>query len=217
MFIRPAGGGGLRITGASLRNLISLAYNVRPFQVSGGPQWMDTDRFDIEARATTSDGDAAPDPARAREEQRQTGERLQSLLSDRFQLQLYRETREQPVYALVVARGGSKLRQSPEANGLIRMMSRGTLRGEGVAVGMLTLNLSNELARRVIDKTGLTGKYDFELKWMPAAAGPQAAEGDPERPSLFTALQEQLGLRLESEKGPVEVLVIERVERPSGN
>jgi uncharacterized protein (TIGR03435 family) len=106
-------------------------------------------------------------------------------------------------------------------------MGRGTLKGQAVGLGMLALNLSIELGRRVIDKTGLSGKYDFELKWTPTQPSaaplspplqtPESALAADPGPSIFTALQEQLGLRLESEKGPVEVLVIDRVERPSKN
>ena len=227
MFIRYLPGGGMRVTGASLKNLISLAYNVRAFQISGGPQWVYTEPFDIEARAATSDVTTPTDPAKMSEEQRKINERLRSLLADRFQLTLHPETKEQPVYALIVAKGGSKLQESTEARGLIRGMDRGTLKGQAVGLGMLALNLSNEVGRRVIDKTGLTGKYDFELKWTPVqpwAAAPspppqtsESALAAEPSPSVFTALQEQLGLRLESENGPVEVLVIDRAERPSKN
>src|SRR5215831_11807382 len=106
-------------------------------------------------------------------------------------------------------------------------MDRGTLKGQAVGLGMLALNLSNELGRRVIDKTGLNGKYDFELKWTPVQASAPSLTSPPQTPepalaakpgpSIFTALQEQLGLCLESEKGPVEVLVVDRAERPSKN
>lgn len=228
MFVRFLPGGGLRITGASLKNLISIAYGVRAFQISGGPRWIDTERFDIDARTTTSESTPPPVPPKMSEEQRQTNERLKSLLAGRFQLALHPETQEQPVYLLVVAKGGPKLRESAEDRGLIRMMGRGTLKGQAVGLGMLALNLSNELGRRVIDKTGLAGKYTFELKWTPAqtAAAPfdpppqatgQPLPADPDGTSIFTALAQQLGLRLESQKGPVELLVIDRVARPSSN
>jgi len=162
------------------------------------------------------------------QERRKILEALRSLLADRFQLALHSETKEQPVYALVVNKGGPKLQESTEPRGLIRKMGRGTLKAQAVELGMLALNLSNELGRSVFDKTGLAGKYDFELKWAPSqdsaaqlGAPPQTAEfalpADPDGPSIFTALQEQLGLRLESGKGPVEVLVIDRAERPSKN
>jgi len=227
LFIRPLGGG-VQVTGASLKNLISFAYDVRPSQISGGSQWVDTERYDIDARTATSDANAPMDPAKMSQERRKILEGLRSLLADRFQLALHSETKEQPVYALVVNKGGPNLQESAEPRGLIRKMGRGTLKGQAVGLGMLALNLSNELGRRVIDKTGLAGKFDFELKWASSQASaaqlgapPQTAEfalpPDPDGPSIFTALQEQLGLRLESAKGPVEVLVIDRAERPSKN
>jgi bla regulator protein blaR1 len=228
MFIRFLPGGGLRATGASLRNLIALAYGVRAFQIQGGPAWVDSDRFDVDARAGIPDAAAPPDPATAGEEQRKTIERLRNLLADRFQLMLHPETREQPLYSLIVAKGGPKLQESTESGSGIRVMGRGTLRGNAAGLGMLALNLSNELGRRVIDKTGLAGKYTFELKWAPiqfstaptGSSNPPAeypVAAVPEGATIFTALQEQLGLRLESGKGPVESLVIDRAERPSGN
>jgi uncharacterized protein (TIGR03435 family) len=212
MFTRYFPGGGLRFTGATLRNLISIAYGVRPFQISGGPKWIDTDRFDIDARLTTSDGAHPVNPGL-------TTEALRSLLADRFLLTLHHETREQSVFALVVAKGGPKLQESTESENLIRSMGRGSIKGQGVALGSLVVNLANELGRPVIDKTGLTGKYSFELKWdaSPPSAAESSAASDPDGGSIFTALQEQLGLRLESQKGPVRVLVVDRAERPSEN
>lgn len=212
------------VSNNALKNLISLAYDVRPFQIIGESQWVGAERFDIDARTATSDAKTPTDPAN---ERRKILEGLKGLLADRFQLALHSETKEQAVYALVVNKGGPKLQESTEPRGLIRKMGRGTIKGQAVALGMLVLNLSNELGRRVIDKTGLAGKYDFELKWgasQDSAAqirSTQTAElaspAEPDGPSVFTALQEQLGLRLESGKGPVEVLVIERAERPSRN
>ena len=221
MFVRYLPGGGLRVSEANLKNLIALAYGVREFLVLGGPSWVDTGRFDIDARAETSDAaEAAPDPAKRGEEKRQVIERLRSLLADRFQLMFHRETREQPVYALVVAKGGPKLQESTDDQSRIRM-GRGRIRGHAAGLGLLALNLSNELSRRVIDKTGLTGKYDFELKWTPETPSAPTAEvppaPDPNAPSVFTALPEQLGLRLESQRGPVEVFIIDRAEKPSAN
>jgi uncharacterized protein (TIGR03435 family) len=224
MLIRPLPGGGLQVTGASLKNLISLAYDVRPFQIVGESQWVDEERFDIDARTETSKAQTRPDLANDR---RKIFEGIKSLLADRFQLALHPETKEQAVYALVVNKGGPKIQESTEPRGLIRKIGRATIKGQAVALGMLALNLSNELGRRVIDKTGLDGKYDFELKWgvsqEPAAQirstqTPELAPpADNDGPSIFAALQEQLGLRLESWKGPVEVLVIDRAQRPSKN
>lgn len=155
--------------------------------------------------------------------------RLGNLLEERFLLTLHRETKEQQVCALVVAQSGPKLQESKEGMGRAGM-DRGLLTGQGVGLGLLAKNLSNQLDRTVIDHTDLSGKYDFELKWTPDPGQPTAAPlgppppgvklpppPDPNGPSIFTALTEQLGLRLESQKGPVEMLVIDRVERPSEN
>jgi len=162
------------------------------------------------------------------------------LLADRFQLTLHRETKEQSVYALLVAKNGPKLQESQTKDGQAKegtgprgpmmRMGRGELSGQGVALDMLTRTLSSQLGRTVIDRTGLKGNFDFKLTWTPdpgQSAGPPGGgpppgadappPPDPNGPSIFTALQEQLGLRLESQKGPVEMLVIDRVEKPSEN
>jgi uncharacterized protein (TIGR03435 family) len=235
-FIDFLPGGGLRAVGIPLKTLITLAYDVRGFQVSGGPGWINSDRFDINARAEASDTtESAPaDLTKMTDEQRKTmaaqaKERLRNFMEERFQLAIHRETKEQQVYALVAAKGGLKVQESKEAVGRMRM-GRGLLTGQGVDLGFLATTLSSQLGRPVIDKTGLAGKYDFELKWTPDPGQPAAAPfgppppgvelpppPDPNGPSIFTALQEQLGLRLESQKAPVETLVIDRVERPSEN
>ena len=193
----------------------------------GGPSWLDSERFDIQATATSDAAEPGTDLAKPGEEPK-VNERLRSLLADRFQLMFHHETREQQVYALVVAKGWPKLQESTDDQSRIRM-GRGTITGHAVGLGMLALNLSNELGRRVIDKTGLTGKYDFELKWTPEAGQPSAVPPgsptpwaelpppDPNGTSVLTALPEQLGLRLESQKGPVEVFLIESAEKPSAN
>jgi bla regulator protein blaR1 len=235
-FINFLPGGGLRVIGAPLKSLITLAYDVRDFQVSGGPGWINSDRFDINARGEASEvTESAPaDLTKMTEEQRmanaeQAKERLRNLLEERFKLAIHRENKEQQVYALIVAKGGPKIQESKEAAGRMRL-GRGLLTGQSVNLAFLATNLSNQLGRPVIDKTALTGKYDFELKWTPDPGQPAAAPfgppapgvelpppPDPNGPSIFTALQEQLGLRLESQKGPVDTLVIDRVERPSEN
>lgn len=235
IFFRILPGGGLTAEGAPLKALISLAYGVREFQISGGPGWINSHRFDVNARPEASEITATNiDPSKMslnqqRSLRQQMQERLRNLMADRFQLTLHRENKEQQVYALVVAKGGPKLQESKEARSMMRM-GRGLLTAQTVGMADLSLNLSNGLGRTVIDKTGLTGKYDFELKWTPDPGQPAAAPlgptppgvelpppPDPNGPSIFTALQEQLGLRLESQKGPVEMLVIDRVERPSEN
>lgn len=203
---RPADG--LRMTGATLKNLIGYAYNVREFLIFGGPAWVNSDRFDVNARAGASSENSS-----TRSSGRQMLERLQSLLADRFQLAIHRESKEQSVYVLVVAKNGPNVHEAkPDTRTFIRRW-RSSITGQGVRINMLVLNLSNTLEHPILDRTGLTGKYDFKLEWADTAEAPPDLNG----PSLFTALQEQLGLRLESQKAPVETLVIDHAERPSDN
>jgi bla regulator protein BlaR1 len=239
VMIQMQPGGGFRASGTNLKTLIGQAYDVRQFQISGGPGWINSDRYDIVAKGASSAGsDNQPDdPHKMTDEQRKTmseqlRERLRALLADRFQLTVHRETKEQSVYALVVAKGGSKLQQSQVRDsdgpkGMMRM-GRGQLSGQAVQLEMLAGSLSSQLGRPVIDRTGLKGNFDFKLEWTPDPGqsggpfgGPPGADAppppDPNGPSIFTALQEQLGLRLESTKGPVEILIIDRIEKPSEN
>ena len=162
----------------------------------------------------------------------QMRQKLQALLADRFQLTIHHETKEQPVYALVIGKNGSKLQESqmkPVDRHRLMRMGRSELDAEGAAIDMLTSTLSNVLGRPVIDRTGLKGDYDFKLQWTPdpsqsggfGGPPPPGVEAppppDPNGPSIFTAIQEQLGLRLESQKGPVDLIVIDRVEKLSEN
>ncbi len=223
--VKPGGGlggltrylpnGGIQFTGVTLKLLVEIAYGVRPFQVIGGPGWIETDGYEIDARPPIDSANPA-DPATLSREQKKVGERLRSLLADRFGLTLYQETREQPVYTLVVAKGGPKLKEPADKSQNFIRGGRGSITGQSVGLRLLVQNLSNQLDRQVIDKTGLTGSYDFELKWTPDA-GPDGPLPPSDTPSLFTALSDQLGLKLESAKGPVQVWVIDGVERPSLN
>lgn len=224
-------GGGLRVSGGTLKLLITLAYDVREFQVSGGPGWIDSEHYDIMAK---TDHASASDPSQMTDDQRKTTQeqmrqRLQALLAERFQLTIHREKTEQSAYALVVARSGSKLqpaavKEGERARPMMRM-GRGQLSGQGVPLDMLVTSLSSQLGHPVLDRTGLTGNFDFTLEWTPDPGQPSGPPGadvhgppvDPNGPSIFTAVQEQLGLRLESQKGLVEKIVVDRVERPSGN
>ena len=149
----------------------------------------------------------------------------QALLADRFKLSFHRETKEMPVYELVVAKNGPKLQTSTAGQAQIRM-GRGTLTAQKTSLNLLANNLSQNVGRVVIDKTGLTGDFDIKLEWTPEDGermGPPRDNGEtpPSAPapglSIFTALQEQLGLKLEARKGPVEILVIDRTEKPSEN
>jgi len=205
-------GGGVTIVNASLKQIILMAYDVERFQVSGGPNWIDSDRFDIVATAS-SDTDL-----------NETRQRLQTLLRDRFQLTVHTETKEGSVYALAPAKGGAKLRASVE--GFEGISARpGTWVAERAEIGALVHMLSGYLARPVNDETGLKATYAFKLEWTPDMGGvnPEKAEAagaapvDPTGPSIFSALQEQLGLKLESRKGPIENIIIDRAERPLPN
>jgi uncharacterized protein (TIGR03435 family) len=241
-------GGRLVIRAVPLRALMTFAYRVRDFQVSGGPGWVGTDRWDMEARAeegsitppTGLPDPNTPDPMAIR---------LQSLLEDRFQLKLHRETRDLPIYELSIAKGGSKMKlsedqtpyQPPERGApppppmqpggamprFSMRMGRGNLEGVAMDIPNIVQAFSSQFGRTVVDKTGLKGLYDLKLQWTPDLAalggpagpgGPEAAPPiDPNGPSIFTAIQEQLGLKLDSTKGPVDVLVIDSVQKPTEN
>jgi uncharacterized protein (TIGR03435 family) len=212
-------GGRISMSGVTVKILIQQAYGVRDFQIVGGPEWLGSDRYDVTAKP---EGAATPDQVKVM---------MQGLLADRFKLRFHRETKELPTYALVVAKGGPKFHESEVVEGSdkpkgtrVSMNGRGQFTLERAPVAALTNQLGQVLGRSVVDKTELTGKYDFKLEWTPDenSAGmmrgpggdrPAAAEGV----SIFTALQDQLGLKLEATRGPVEILVIEGVEKASEN
>jgi bla regulator protein BlaR1 len=230
--INFTGGGGLKLSNIPLRTMITLAYDVRDFQISGGPGWVATERFDVTAKADRS-ADGPDDFAKMTDGQRkatrdQVVERLRALLADRFQLAVHRETKEQPIYALVVSKNGSKLQEVKDLGREQRLSTgRGRMDAMGVPIEMAATVLSNIMGRPVVDKTGLTGKYSFVLEWTPEPGADARAQGfgdgitapapAPGGPTIFTALQEQLGLRLDAQKGPVPNIVIDRVEKPSEN
>ena len=198
--------GRVTATNASLRTLVRSAYDIQNFQFAGGPVWLDSDAFDI--AATTGDGaDISHDQYRAL---------LRGMLADRFRLKVHWETRQSDVYALVIAKNGSKLKEDTDPakeSGLNtnKTAHEGRIVATNAPMLYLSNRLSNQLSHPVIDKTGLQGKYDWTLVWDPDP-GP-----DSTTPSLFTAVQEQLGLKLDPQKGPVETLVIDSVARPSEN
>ena len=141
---------------------------------------------------------------------------LQSLLTSRFQLALRHETRETAVYALVPDRGGPKFPESaPDAKGILLMRGRGKIVASGGTMAQLAnwFSNANGVDRPVVDQTGLSGHYDFTLEW----SNPLAGDADPAAPSIFTAMREQLGLRLEPRRAPLEVLVIDHAEMPGSN
>jgi uncharacterized protein (TIGR03435 family) len=150
---------------------------------------------------------------------------LQTLLADRFNLTVHRETREQPIYALVIAKGGPKLHESSEEAlvPVIQKRANGGFVNRGAPMSTLTVVLSQQVGRTVVDKTGLKGRYDFSLEYERRRAGrgdpddPEPAPSPDGLPSVYTALQEQLRLKLESQKGPVEFIVVDHAEKPSAN
>lgn len=201
--IRMQPGGRFVATGVTLRQLISQAYNVRDFQVTGGPGWIGADRYDINAKGPDGMPDRVP-PEVLRP-------MLRALVDERFQLKTHTETKEMPIYALVVSKPGKLTPAAAEGQGPGMRMGRGQLNGKKVPMAMLAQQISQQLGRTVIDKTELKGEFDFTLEWTP---DPTA---DSSGPSIFTAVQEQLGLRLESAKGPVEIVVIDSVAKPTEN
>jgi uncharacterized protein (TIGR03435 family) len=219
-------GGGLRIINGTLRAILETAYEVREFQTLGGPNWVGSERYDILANSAD-----ARRSATGAEDIKATRLRLQALLAQRFRLQVHRETRELPEYVLEVAKGGPKL-ADPGASTVSKSAPAGIQRSCGQMIGTkttianLTLMLARQLDRPVLDRTGLIGKYNFRFEWTPEAgpcstpangATPDSATAPSNAPSIFTVLQETLGLRLESIKGPVDSLIIDHAERPSEN
>jgi len=201
----------------TLWGLIYNAYQVRSFQdyPPGLPAWADKDRFDVEAKAD-DDTVAAMQKLSGKEQEQFTRGMLQSLLADRFKLRVHYESMLQPVYELVLAKGGSKLKPLPaEQKPGWGKFDHGELilHGRSIAEFAHFLSVSQSTGRTVVDKTGLTGNYDIDLKWTP-----DDQQGTPDAgPSLFTALEEQLGLKLVPAKGPVDKLVVDHVEKPSEN
>jgi uncharacterized protein (TIGR03435 family) len=217
-------GGGIR-SSVSIFYLICWAYRVDGAQLSGGPSWVRSDRYASEAKPEKFEGPDDPNAPTPEERTNRTRERVKALLADRFHLAVRTETKEAEVYVLSVAKGGHKLTPAPDGR-------NGASRGAGVIespmgapVSFLAVNLKMELGRPVQDETGLDGRFKFKLEYRPenmqekmamAAAGQPVADDDP-RPSIFAAIKEQLGLELQSKKGPVTTVVIERIDRPTEN
>ena len=219
--------GRLALSNIGLRQLVNLSHEIQPFQLEGLPSWAESARFDIIA---TSRGDASVTDLLGM---------VRALLADRFQLVTRRDTRQMDVYSLVqVAPGASKLKPSEAdcdaaanqplaqtADGprcqILPMTGRGRVIATGARSSHLTNILTNVVGRQVVDKTGLTGPFNVNLTWTPdpgmqprTPGVPAVAPVQPDGPSIFTALEEQLGLRLVPGRGPVEMLVIQRLEPP---
>jgi len=204
----------------------AFAFALNDSLIFGTPAWAQTTRFDIEAKVSSSDVDAFK--ALTNDQRRQM---VVQILTDRFQFAYHVESRMLPEYALVLAKGGSKLQSSQPGDDANGHPKRSTMNvhdslvtAQGVPLDPLIHFLSDRVGRPVEDKTGLTGTYDFTLQLGDQghdspASGPDATPSAdaPTGPSIFTALQEQLGLKLDAEKGPVQVLVIDHMEQPAAN
>ena len=231
--VQMSPGGRYNAKGVNVRALIQQAFDIRDFQIAGGPSWLASDRWEINAKAEGEEPIGRED----------LKPMLQALLQDRFKLSFKNETKEGQIYELVQAKGGHKLKQVDAAASQRPMMRvmMGQLNAEGATVAQFIGMISNTVGRPVIDKTDLKGNYNFKLEWahepgqhggayggFPAPppggggggyGGPNHAEHSSSNSgaSIFTAVQDQLGLKLESKKGPVPMLVIERIEKPSEN
>jgi uncharacterized protein (TIGR03435 family) len=222
--------------GIDMRNiplgiLLGVAYGMSNDRITGGPEWL-SDRYDISAKM-------GPDVADALKKMNPIDRRLarqrmfQALLTERCKMVFHRDTKELPVYLLVVAKGGSKLQQGKPADaspdgvggtGTLQFGQGGLMTFKAMPLSALIQILAQQVGRAVLDNTGLTGRYDFTWQFnLNASPGGgrgganPAASGDSEPASIFTILQEELGLKLDSGKGPVEVIVIDHIERPSDN
>jgi uncharacterized protein (TIGR03435 family) len=225
--IQVRNGNDLNVENRPVRNLIKLAWSVQDFQLAGRPGWLATDRFDISAKAPrdesivhwpTDPHDITDELLNARSEHLKV--RLRSLLTERFDLAVHHESRETTVYLLGVSKSGSKMKEitTPGDKQGLADNGKGKLQGYAATMSQLAHALATALEQPVEERTGLNGTYDFALEWTPDSLmtedrSTSAAIG----PTVFSALQNQLGLKLESSKGSADFLVIDRIKRPSEN
>ena len=224
-FSNPPHAARFDITGMTMKNLIENAYGVNNYQVSGGPAWLESLRWDIAAKSDRSLDEQLAKLSNC-EAIKVKQHMLEALLADRIKLVIHRGTKEGPAYNLTVAKSGSKLQQSKPivtdktkdgwGPGMETRSGRsGTeLTARQTSMSSLAYMLIGELHCPVIDKTGVAGTYDLKLQWSSEEGGSAA---DSQWPSIFTAVQEQLGLKLEPTKTQVETILIDRVEMPSEN
>lgn len=196
----------------SLKDWIKNAWAVTDFEMTGVPEWISSENFDVDAKAER--------PIRSVDEGYQM---LKSLLEDRFSLKVHRETKEMPMYSLVVEKHGVKMKLSADQTGTtggVKEVRYGRIAGEAVPLSTIAGILTGLAGRRVLNKTGLTDRYDVNLRYAPDLGQPGATPeptDSPDGQSLFGALQTQLGLKLEPARGPVEVLIVDHVEKLSAN
>ncbi|MGA9670344.1 MAG: TIGR03435 family protein [Terracidiphilus sp.] len=225
---------GLTDSHVRVKALICQAYGLSEYQVSGGPEWVSSDYYDVSAKMD----EPTMEMLRTLSSDQKTQVRQQmeqALLADRFKLVVHHETKQFPIYALIVAKSGLKLHESksdddyknglkgfdgrPGGKGMMRMQSDPAgfqLTAQGLSMDKLAAQLSGQLDSKVQNKTGLEGSYDFTLRYSQEDS-PEESSSSPAAPSIFTALQEQLGLKLEATKGPVDVIIIDHIEPPSEN
>ena len=214
---------GVSLSGVPMLQILSAVFDVENDRILGLPNWIKDQRFDIEAKVDPAD---APKLKDLNYHQRYA--MLLPVLVDRFGLKFHHETRVMPVFDLVVGKGGPKLTEAkPGPDGKVPdggwSMNNNYFVANAVTIESLTGALTQQVGHPVVDKTGLTGHYDFKLRWTPedapsmAGADGTSAGSDTSAPDLFTALQEQIGLKLESRKEPMDVIVIDHIEKPSEN
>jgi uncharacterized protein (TIGR03435 family) len=203
--------GGFVAGNYSLKDLIRLGWNVRDFQIAGGPAWLNTDRYNVQTKS-----EVAFNPMNADGETRLQAS-VQSMLEDRFRLQVHRQEKEMNVYNLVAVQGAVKLKRTGDARAPTTQMrdGKGQMWATKFDMDLFARYLGGELGFPVIDQTSLPGVYDFQLSWNPDDGKP-GAEPDS-RPSMVTAIKEQLGLELKRGKGQVEIVVVDTAEKASAN
>jgi uncharacterized protein (TIGR03435 family) len=213
--IDRAPAGQLKAENTPVKMLIRFAYTLGDYQILNAPGWTESEGYDILAKPAPG---AEPDPWASEEGQRRLRERTKALLAGRFGLQAHIESRESPIYALVVAKGGPKLKPSAEKQMQISTNNTNVICTRATMARFAAIVLCARMGRAVVDRTGLAGEYDFRMDFVPdPVPGKSGGDSTPTGPSFITALQEQLGLRLEPAKGPADFLVIDHVERPSAN
>ncbi len=208
-------------TNVTLLNLIAEAYGVKSDLVSNAPGWMSSVRFDVQAKVLDAD-----DLDLERFSDKERGPLIQAMLVEKFHLKMHTEVKTLPVYELVVAKSGAKVKAATTVEGEAApprdgnyTVHNGALDGHGMTMVSVAAVLTEVVRRKVIDKTGMTGGYDVALKWTPEEDlnNGKDSGGADAAPPIFTAVQEQLGLKLQAGKGPVETFVVDHVERPAEN
>src|ERR1017187_9519910 len=201
-------------TGITAKLVLMLAYDIQESQIVGGPSWLATEKWDVEAKSTDQVAHSAEE----------THHMLQSLLGERFALRIHRQTEQRPAYILVVGKGGPKFKAAEQDGSTNYRITGNSISLERGDLARMVQLLSTALGKPVIDRTGLGGRYDLSLLWddapilqggVPGLDAPVKTGDD--RGSIFTAIRDQLGLRLDPMRAAVEVIVVDRIERPSQN